>query len=501
MDDVHLEGRPAEMCADFSNQVNEKIVELKNNNFIPIVICAGDIGEGTTGIEWAKNFKCEVVYVCGNHEFWGQDYYDEINAINQKVKEPGYSHINFLYNETKIIHGVRFVGSTLWTDLGQHHKWESKNHIIKYYSALGDFKRITAKKWYSDDNIKNLKNFMQTQGVDNIKVEELIKNKLFNPLIELEENKICVDFLKNELSKTFDGDTVVVTHHLPFQEPWIKHFKIKEDCLTKEYINEEKNFLEAAKGNLHSSKDLLMMGFYSNNLKSLINSTLSPNYWVHGHLHQPIEDLIGRTRIVSSPVGYLKQSNKMSYKEFSPENNKKQFSEFVKKEIENYSWNTEILDNLRGFETTIIKYEDVVKVGLGTSENFQLIAQAFIRNHEYAKKEIEKQTINWLSMFYYYQYPEKINDTNLDYMKDEIGFNVFIKKQIDKKSKKIFSLSMAVNHYSFLSEDKFNELNKNGLQVYHYKQWLKELNLAQLNVSAYKKSLIDFCNEYEALKT
>lgn len=496
MDDVHLEGRPKEMCYEFSNQINEKITSLKNDNFIPVVICAGDIGEGLTGIEWAKDFKCDVIYVCGNHEFWGQDYYDEIHLAKQKVKHSDYSHIHFLHNETKIIHGTKFVGSTLWTNLGQHHKWKAKNYIIKYYSALGDFKRITAKEWYSDDNILKLKQFMQEHGVDNLKIEDLIKNKFFNPLIELEENKISVNFLKNELNKKFDGDTVVVTHHLPFQEPWLKHFKIEEDCLTKDYINEEKNFLEAAKGNLHSSKDLLMMGFYSNNLKSLIIDSLAPNYWVHGHLHQPIEDLIGKTKISSSPVGYLKQSNKMSYKEFSPENNKKQVSEFVKKEIENYSWNAEILDNLRGFETTIIKYEDIVKLGVGTSEDFQLIAQTFMQNHKCAKKEIIKQTDIWLDMFYYYQYPEKLNNLNLEDVKEKIGFNDFLSTQIDQKSKKLFSLSIAVNHYSFLSEEKFNTLNKNELHLYHYKQWLKELNLAQLNVVSYKKCLIDFCNEY-----
>ena len=42
-----------------------------------------------------------------------------------------------------------------------------------------------------------------------------------------------------------------------------------------------------------------------------------------------------------------------------------------------------------------------------------------------------------------------------------------------------------------------NELNKNNLQVYHYKHWLKELNLAQLNVNLYKKTLLEFCNQYE----
>lgn len=497
MDDVHLEGRPSEMCAAFAQKIKNKIQDLKKDNFIPIVICAGDIGEGVTGIEWAKSFDCDIIYVCGNHEFWGQDYFEEIQNIRNKIKQPGYSHIHFLYNEVKVIHGVRFVGTTLWTNLGQDYNWTSKNYIIKYYAAIGDFKRITAKQWYTPLNTDKLRNFLKTHGVDENKIEDVITNKLFNPMLELEENSTSTSFLRNELSRSFEGKTVVVTHHLPFRQPWIKNFKMKEDSFTKEIINDEKTFLEAAKGNMHSSKDLLMMGFYSNNLKEILAESTGPDYWVHGHLHQPIDDLIGKTKILSCPVGYLRQSQEMTYKEFSPHDNKKDIINFIRKEIELFAWNAEILDNLRGFEKIIVKYEEIIRTGLASTETFQIIAQAFVHNHEYSKKEIEKKTLQWLSMFYHFQFPQRISQIYNEDIKEDIGFNSFMKKQVDKKSKKIFSLSMGVNHYSFLPEEKFNELNKNGLQVYHYKHWLKELNLAQLNVNLYKKTLLEFCNQYE----
>ena len=497
MDDVHLEGRPQEMCISFAQKINNKIQDLKKENLIPIVICAGDIGEGVTGVEWAKSFDCDVVYICGNHEFWGQDYFEEIKNIRNKVEQPGYEHIHFLYNETKVIHGVRFVGTTLWTNLAQDYNWTGKNYVIKYYSAIGDFKRITAKQWYTISNIDKLKSFLKGNGVDNNKIEDVISNKLFNPLLELEENAVSTAFIKNELSRLFDGKTVVVTHHLPFRQPWIKAFKMKADSFTKEIINDEKSFLEAAKGNIHSSKDLLMMGFYSNNLKDLLAESIAPDYWVHGHLHQPVDDLIGKTKVISCPVGYLRQSQEMTYKEFSPHDNKKDIISFIRKEIELFTWNAEILDNLRGFEKIIVKYEEIIRSGFASTETFQVIAQAFVHNHEYAKKDIEKKTLHWLSMFYYFQFPGRINERYTEDLKEDIGFNTFMKKQVDKKSKKIFSLSMGVNHYSFLPEEKFNELNKNNLQVYHYKHWLKELNLAQLNVNLYKKTLLEFCNQYE----
>lgn len=497
MDDVHLEGRPQDMCLAFAKKIRNKVQELKKNNIIPIVICAGDIGEGTKGIEWAKSFDCDIIYVCGNHEFWGQDYFEEIKNVTDLVKSPGYNHIHFLYNETKVVHGIRFVGTTLWTNLAQDYSWTGKNYVIKYYAAIGDFRRITAKNWYTQINIEKLKIFLKNNGIEDIKIEGVIKDKLFNPLIEIEENAKSTSYLQNELSRSFSGKTVVVTHHLPFRQPWIKTFKMKKESFTKEFINDEKNFYEASKGNIHSSKDLLMMGLYSNNLRQLLSESIAPDYWVHGHLHQPVDAIIGKTKIMSCPIGYLRQAEEMTYKEFSPYDNKRDIINYIRKEIELFGWNYEILDNLRGFEKVIVKYEDIIRTGFASTETFQIIAESFVRNHEYAKKEIEKKTLYWLSMFYHFQYPKKIAERYTEELKEDIGFNHFLKKQLDKKSKKIFSLSMAVNHYSFLPEEKFHELNKNGLQMYHYKHWLKELNLAQLNVNLYKKMLLEFCNQYE----
>ena len=165
MDDVHLEGRPPEMCQEFASKITKKISEVKSQGLIPIVICAGDIGEGLNGIEWAKQFDCEIVYICGNHEFWGQDYFEEIQNIKQKVSQPGYTHINFLHNEKKIIHNIRFVGSTLWTDLGQNYQWNTKNYVVRFHAAMGDFKRISASKWYTEKNTKKLNDFLSFNGL------------------------------------------------------------------------------------------------------------------------------------------------------------------------------------------------------------------------------------------------------------------------------------------------------------------------------------------------
>jgi len=87
IDDVHLEGRPQEMKDEFQLKISERINFIKKLNKIPILIAAGDIGEGTMGVEWLKNFDCDVVYVTGNHEYWLHDVMEVDSSIEAYTKD------------------------------------------------------------------------------------------------------------------------------------------------------------------------------------------------------------------------------------------------------------------------------------------------------------------------------------------------------------------------------------------------------------------------------
>lgn len=56
-----------------------------------IVVLAGDIGKGTSGIEWARNAfpDIEIVYVPGNHEFYGTQRLEMLAAMRTEAKESG----------------------------------------------------------------------------------------------------------------------------------------------------------------------------------------------------------------------------------------------------------------------------------------------------------------------------------------------------------------------------------------------------------------------------
>ncbi|MGN8160833.1 metallophosphoesterase [Salinisphaera sp. RV14] len=81
-----------------------------------VVIMAGDIHTSTTGIAWAaREFTKPVVYVLGNHEFYGQHVPAFIDNARQFANERG---VHLLENDEVQIGGQRFIGSTLWTDFG-----------------------------------------------------------------------------------------------------------------------------------------------------------------------------------------------------------------------------------------------------------------------------------------------------------------------------------------------------------------------------------------------
>lgn len=148
-----------------------------------VVIAAGDIGVGLDGISWLTKIDRPVIYVLGNHEYWGQDYTAFIDSVWQSSSG---TNIHFLENESVIIGGVRFVGCSLWTDYGH------ANEQIMHAAAKGmnDFRYIT-------DGDKPLE-----------------------PSRLLHAHRQSVDWLREILSEPFDGQTVVVTHHAPSMKSW-----------------------------------------------------------------------------------------------------------------------------------------------------------------------------------------------------------------------------------------------------------------------------------------
>lgn len=156
---------------------------------VDVVILAGDIGSHTHGLEWAaETFSAwrsqpKVVYVAGNHEYYGAHLGLLSELKKRKWKEMG---VHFLEREILELPGLRILGCTLWSDF-----------------AL------------NGDNTTHIYMRQARQSINDYWLIEASGGKRLEPKDTLKLHRTSVKWLEVELTKPFDGQTVVVTHFAP----------------------------------------------------------------------------------------------------------------------------------------------------------------------------------------------------------------------------------------------------------------------------------------------
>ena len=211
-----------------------------------IVILAGDIAEGTKGIEWAKEaFDCPVIYIADNHEFYTQPQqsttYSQIQT-SLRAAAAG-THIHFLENESISFGDLRFLCCTLWTDFEIYGL--QFTGMMAARLALSDFNGA-------------------------IKTE----SGFFRPDDALRLHQESKHWLRENLIEPWDGKTVVVTHFLPCQR-----------SIAPRWGGSASN-----------------AGFASNMDEFLGMADL----WIHGHTHDSMDYELNDCRVVCNPRGYAR---------------------------------------------------------------------------------------------------------------------------------------------------------------------------------------------------
>ena len=113
---------------------------IQDNVGCDLVVLAGDTHAGTQGIDWAAHtFERPVLYVLGNHEFYGQDYTTLVDAAREAAA--AYPNVSGLENDDVTVDGVRFLGAILWSGLESPH-YTSAEIAALGRSMLMDFRRI-----------------------------------------------------------------------------------------------------------------------------------------------------------------------------------------------------------------------------------------------------------------------------------------------------------------------------------------------------------------------
>lgn len=240
------------VISDLHISQKDAISLLKPNRFPEADVCviAGDICNSMhLSVNWAGKVirpHMPVIWIPGNHEFYDTSIFGGIKNSSMIAQA---QDVTMLHNSSAVIGGTRFVGSTLWTDFNL----DGDPNFSMDFCATGmaDYSNIY---------------FNEQMG------SEL--PRLLEPSDTVELHRMAVHAIENELLKTFDGPTVVVSHHAP--HPLSIHQKYHGDQCNPAFASD---------------------------LTRLINRT-QPDVWIHGHVHTCFDYFAGKTRIVCNPRGY-----------------------------------------------------------------------------------------------------------------------------------------------------------------------------------------------------
>lgn len=208
-----------------------------------VVLLAGDVHIGTKGVEWALHTfpNTPVLYVAGNHEFYGH----AVPALYDKLRRKSHgSLLHVLENESIRIGNVVFYGCTLWSDFALFGNADRSFVMDAVQQRMTDFRRIRLSPSYS--------RFRASHAV-----QLHYRAKTWLQSVAQEQ-----------------GKKVVITHHAP------SALSLAPD---RRY-----DVLSAA---------------YASHCDELVAAS-GAALWIHGHTHHAVDYMLGNTRVLSNPRGY-----------------------------------------------------------------------------------------------------------------------------------------------------------------------------------------------------
>lgn len=266
---------------------------LKNEENAEVLILSGDICTAKVFKHKPKEramvrdfFKrCSfqfphVVYVMGNHEHYDFDIAATYDRL--KFELAPYENIHLLEKETWEHNGFTFVGGTLWTDMNKHdpltawHCGQRMNdfRLIKNSNRMTHHKNVVYAK-NPDGSGMHLKDSEGNLVVE--RVDHYEKASRWSAEDSEEDHKKMVEYI-DIVTQDKTKKYVVVTHHAPSSQSIAEAYK----------------------------HDTLMNGAFRSELDGFILSKWDRiKLWVHGHMHNKSDYMIGDTRVVCNPRGYI----------------------------------------------------------------------------------------------------------------------------------------------------------------------------------------------------
>lgn len=216
-------------------------------NDADVVVLAGDISRPREAIAWALKFDKPVLYVPGNHEFYGSSIDGALEEQQCLCKG---TQVQVLDNRELVMGGVRFLGSTLWTD------FELFDDPQQRSAAKSEARRL-------------MRDFSRIRAHES-------SPEIFTPEDSVHLFRRHSAWLESRLAEVHAGPKVVITHHAPSRHSI--HPRFADSLLNACFVSDAAHLLGADRVSL----------------------------WIHGHTHDSFDHQVNGTRVVCNPRGYAR---------------------------------------------------------------------------------------------------------------------------------------------------------------------------------------------------
>ncbi|MCZ2498511.1 metallophosphoesterase [Xylophilus sp. Kf1] len=198
-----------------------------------------------------------VVFVPGNHEYDGQDFDAAHDRLRRLCDRLG---IAWLERQSLVIDGVRFAGTTLWTD----------------FDALTPPRATPAQADQARGKALRAADFYLSRTGATRQGQPWLGASVRHQAL------VCQQWLRSTLAQPFDGPTVVVTHFAP----------------SLRSADPRYGLVPGTAG-------------FCNRLDPLLPLA---DLWLHGHLHCPSDYREQGCRVVANPLGYAQKDEQKGFR-------------------------------------------------------------------------------------------------------------------------------------------------------------------------------------------
>lgn len=224
-----------------------------------VVILAGEINTGAKAVAWAAHHftGLPVLYVHGNHEGYGH-HLDEVQGDIEALSIAS-GNVHFLHWGAFIQDQVCFLSATMWTDFQLFGDGDRQAAMREAEAVMSDYQRIRLAG----------KGYRKLRAADTARFHAMQKS-----------------WLIKKLEEPFTGKPVVITHMAPSMR-----------SVTEQFAHDKTS------------------ASYASRLDEL---AAKADLWVHGHMHDSSDYLIGKCRVVCNPCVYMTRSGGIENEHFNP---------------------------------------------------------------------------------------------------------------------------------------------------------------------------------------